>query len=116
MRRWRAGVSSSATITQRCSGALSGMGIVSSPSQGQRYFDLSPSGRPRLNDETAFAAGMKSSHTLPRNRKAQATAVVERPARGKSDAIVQHAKVETIAVLLRGDDDGSTRCSPGDAV
>jgi hypothetical protein len=45
------------------------MGILSSPSQRQRYFDLGSTTGAPLNGKTAFAIGMKPCDTLPRYEK-----------------------------------------------
>src|SRR3954470_5195537 len=99
-----AGVSSSATITQRPSGADSGMGILSGPSQRQRYFNFGSTTGAPFYGEKRFSLGRKPGHTLPRHGKPHAAGVLKRPTRRKPYAVVEHTNIKPVPVPLRRHD------------
>src|SRR4051812_13725315 len=116
MIRCLAGASSSATITQRPSDAESGMGILSGPSQRQRYFNLGSTTGAPVHGKTGLAFGIKPRYTLPRHGKPYAAAVLKRPTRRKSHAVVEHTNLKPIPVPVRRDDHRSARSSPRNPV
>src|SRR6266567_1880934 len=75
MIRCLAGASSSATTTQRPSDVDSGMGVLSGPSQRQRYFNLGSTTGAPVHGKTGFSIGIKPFDTLPRHGKPQAAGV-----------------------------------------
>src|SRR5215471_14167285 len=101
MIRCLAGASSSATITQRPSDADSGMGILSGPSQRQRYFNFGSTTGAPVHGKKSFSIGIKPCHTLPRHGKPHAGGVLKRPTRRKSHAVVEHTNVKPIPVPAR---------------
>src|SRR5215831_20876710 len=76
MIRCLAGASSSATKTKRPSGADSGMGVLSAPSERQRYFDLGASAGAPVDGKRGFSIGIQPSHTLPGHGQSEAVGVV----------------------------------------
>src|SRR5215472_44615 len=106
MIRCLAGASSSATRTESLSGAESGMRILSGPSQRQRYFHLGSTASAAVHGKTGFAIGIKPGHTLPRHGKPSTAGSLQRPARWRSHAVVEHANVEAVPVALRGHNHG----------
>src|SRR5215831_402507 len=112
MIRCLAGASSSATITQRPSELESVMGVLSGPSQRQRYFNLGSTTSAPVHRKTGFFIGIESCQTLPRHGKPHAPGVLKRPARRKSHAVVEHTNVEPIADPMSRYDHRSTRSSP----
>src|ERR1700724_2663202 len=96
MIRCLAGASSSATITQKLSDAASGMGVLSGPSQRQRYCNLGSTTGAPVHGKTGFPIEIKPCQTLPRHGKPHAAGVLKRPTRRKSHAIVEHTKVKPI--------------------
>src|SRR5215831_4229891 len=113
MIRCLAGASSSATRTHNPSSAERGMGILSGPSQRERYFNLVPTARASFDGETGFSFGIEPGHSLPRHGKPDTAGVLQGPTRRKSHAIVEHMNVKPISVPLRRYDDRSARGSPG---
>src|SRR5262245_38035114 len=98
MIRCLAGASSSATRTERPSGADGGMGMISGPSQRQRYFHLGSTAGAPVHGKTSFSIGIKACHTLPRHGEPYAAGVFKRPTVRKSDAVVEHTNVKPISV------------------
>src|SRR5262245_29260594 len=76
MIRCLAGASSSATITERPSDADSGMGVLSRPSQRQRYLNLGATTGAPVHGKTGFAFGIEPCHTLPCHGKSYAAGVL----------------------------------------
>jgi hypothetical protein len=83
------------------------MGILSVPSQRQRYLHLGSASSAATDCERGFSVGVEACYTLARDGEAYAAGVLERPTGGKSDAVVEHTNVESIAGALCGDDHGS---------
>src|SRR3954465_11260054 len=92
--RCLAGASSSATITQRPSDADSGIGILSSPSERQRYFNLGSTIGTPVHGKTGFSIGVKRCYTLPRDGKPYAAGVLKRPTLRESHAVIEHTNVK----------------------
>src|SRR5215470_11566298 len=103
------GTSSSATSTDRPSGADRSMTILSGPTQRQRYFNLGSTTGAPVHGKTGFSIGIKPCHALPRHGKAYAGGVLERPTRRKSHAVVEHTNIEPISVTVRRHDHRSAR-------
>src|SRR5215831_20938073 len=111
MIRCLAGASSSATITQRPSDAESGMGVLSGPSQRQRYFNLGSTIGAPVHGKTGFSIGIKPCQTLSCHGKSYAAGVLKRPASRKSHAVVEHTNAKPIPVPLRRHDHRSAQSS-----
>src|SRR5215813_10893605 len=98
MIRCLAGSSSSATRTQRPSDAESGMGLLSDPSQRQRYFHFGPATGAPVHGKTGFSIGIKTCDTLPRHGKPDAAGVLQRPTFRKPHAVVEHTNIKPIPI------------------
>ncbi|MCW2757733.1 MAG: putative thiamine biosynthesis lipoprotein, partial [Nocardioidaceae bacterium] len=103
-------------LVHRPSDADSGMGILSGPSQRQRYFNLGSTTGAPVHGKTGFSIGIKPCHTLPRHGKPYAAGVLKRPTRRKSHAVVEHTKVEAVPVALCRDNHRAARGSPRNAM
>src|SRR5262249_23071981 len=101
MMRCLAGASSSATMTQRRSGADSGMGVLSGPSQRQRYFNLGSTTGPPVHGKAGFSCGIKPCYALTRDGKSEAGGVLNGPIRRKTHAVVDHTDIKPIASPVR---------------
>src|SRR5215475_3254959 len=112
MIRCLAGASSSVTITQRPSDADSGMGVLSGPSQRQRYFNFGSTTGAPVHGKTGLPIGIEPCQTLPRHGEPYAAGVLKRPTRRKSDTIVEHTNVKPIPDLVCRHDHRSARSSP----
>jgi hypothetical protein len=84
------------------------MGILSCPSQRQRYLNLGSATGAAVDGKTGFSIGIKPCNTLARDGKSYAAGVLKGPTSWKSHAVVEHTNVEPIADLVGGHDHGST--------
>src|SRR5215470_10778415 len=112
MIRCLAGASSSATKTQKPSDADNGMGVLSAPSQRQRYFNLGSTTGAPVHCKTGFFIGIKPRQTLPRHGKPDAAGVLKRPPRRKSSAVVEYTNIKPIPDRACRHDDRSARSPP----
>src|SRR5215813_11637613 len=96
MIRCLAGPSSSATMTQRPSGAHNSMDFLSDPSQKQRYLNLGSTTGAPVHGKTSFSIGIKPRQTLPRHGKPYAAGVLNRPTSRKSHTVVEHTNLKPI--------------------
>src|SRR5215831_6451946 len=116
MIRCLAGASSSATRTHNPSSAERGMGILSGPSQRERYFNLGPTARASFDGETGFSFWIEPCHPLPRHGKPDTAGVLQRPTVRKSHAVVEHMNIKPVSVPPCRYDDRSARGSTGNPV